>query len=85
MPLVDQDEVIPLEGINGDCLFTHLVAQSRNFDDLNRSAGVQSPSLLVEDLGVDSCRLELAEMLLAQPLVGVRSKMRFNLRPRWTS
>ena len=67
---VDQHQIVALEGIDGDGLVAHLVLELVDVEDLDRLPGEQSASVLVEQLRRDARRLELAQVLLAQPLVG---------------
>src|SRR5690606_11539903 len=85
---VDEDEVVPLEGIDGDRLVAHLVLELRDLDDLDRLARKEPPPLLAEDFGLNARPFELAQMLLRKPLVGrkqndtvqrLRSPMRFEI------
>jgi hypothetical protein len=68
--LVHQYQVVALEGVDGDGLVAHLVAQPGHFEDLDRLAGEQPAPVLVEQFGFDARRLELAQVLLGQALVG---------------
>ncbi len=70
MALVHQHQVVALEGVDGDRLVAHVLAQPGDFEDLDRAPGEESAPVLVEQLRVDACRLELAQVLLRQPLVG---------------
>jgi hypothetical protein len=70
VPFVHQHEVVPLEGVDGDGLLAHLVAQARHLEDLHRLPTEQSAAILVEDLRSDASGFELAQVLLRQPFVG---------------
>ena len=82
MPFVHQHKVIPLERFDGDGLVTHLVLELVNVENLDGVPGKQSATVLVEQLGFDSCRLKLAQVLLARPSFGVRRRIRFSSRRR---
>jgi hypothetical protein len=68
--LVHQYQIVALEGVDGDGPVAHLVAQPGHFEDLDRLAGEQPVPILVEQFGVDARRLELAQVLLGETLVG---------------
>ena len=69
VPFVHQHEVVAFEGVHRHGLVTHLVAQPGDFNDLHCLPGEQTAPVLVEQLGLDARRLELAQMLLGQALV----------------
>jgi hypothetical protein len=81
--LVHQHQVVALEGVDGDGLVAHLVAQPGDFEDLDRLPGEQPAPVLVEQFGVDARRLELAQVLLGQTLVGRQQQdaVQFPRRP----
>jgi hypothetical protein len=68
--LVHQHQVVAFEGVDGDGLVAHLVAQPGDFEDLDRLPGEQPAPVLVEQLGFDARRLKLAQVLLGQAFVG---------------
>ena len=70
MPFIDQHEVVPLEGVDGDRLLPHLLLELGDFDDLDRPAREERPGLLREQVGVDPRGVELFEVLLGEALVG---------------
>jgi hypothetical protein len=69
VPFVHQHEVVAFEGVHRHGLVAHLVAQPGDFDDLYGLPGEQAAPVLVEQLGLDARRLELAQMLLGQAFV----------------
>ena len=65
VPFVHQHQVVPLEGVDGDGPVTHLIFQPGGLSMISiRVSAEQSAAVLVEQLGVDARRLELAQMLL---------------------
>ena len=69
MALIHQHEVVALEGIDGDGLVAHLVLELVNVEDLDRCPAKSSATVLIEELGLNARRLELARVLLAKPFV----------------
>ena len=80
-PFVHQHQVVALEGVDGDGLVAHLVAELGDLEDLDRLPGEQPAPVLVEQLRVDARRLELAQVLLRQPLVGREQQDAVQLAP----
>ena len=81
VPFIHEHQVVPLEGVDGDGPVTHLVAQPGHFEDLDRLPAEQPAAVLVEQLGVDARRLELAQMLLREPFVGRKQEDAVQLAP----
>ena len=81
MPFIHQHQVVSLEGVDGDGPVTHLVAQPGHFDDLDRLPAEQPAAVLVEQLGVDARRLELAQVLLREPCVWRKQEDAVQLAP----
>ena len=48
---IDQHEIVPLEGIDGDGLVAHLVLELVDVEDLDRLPGEQPLPVLLEQLG----------------------------------
>ncbi len=66
---VDQDQVVVLEGVDGDGLVAHVLTQLMDVDDLDGLPREEAASVLVEDLGLDARSLQLFEVLPAEVLV----------------
>ena len=69
MPFIDEDEVIPFEGVDGDRLVPHLVLELVNVQNLDPLTSKQARAVLLEQLGGKPGGLELTQMLLTQALV----------------
>jgi hypothetical protein len=80
--LVHQHQVVALEGVHGDGLVAHLVAQPGHFEDLHRLAGEQPrPSLLNSSASMPAAS-NSRRCCWERPSFGVSRRMRFSSRRR---
>ena len=69
MSFIHQDKIVPFKCVDGDGLVAHLILQFVDVENLNCMTREQVASILVEEFGLDSSGLKLAQVLLAQSFV----------------
>ena len=63
MPFINEDEVVALKSVDGDCLLAHLFPEFVNVDDLDFVTGEQTHGILVEQRSVQPGLIELFKVL----------------------
>ena len=81
MPLIDQHEIISLEGVDGDGLVAHLVIELVDIEDFNPLAGEKPAAVLLEQFGGQAGGFKLAQMLAAQALIRGQQEDAIELAP----
>ena len=69
MPLIHEDKVVTLEGIDGHSLLARCFAQFMDIDDIYAASGEQRRAFAVVKLGLNPGKLELLLMLARESFV----------------